>query len=118
MLSAFQNVADTLVSLDEDANTLSQTHRSMRAAQATTSDHRGALQARRDTVLCDVDGGPAVSERARPIRARACGTACDTAALFDSMGDPPLDHEGKSLRETVAPKQAANTSSPASPAGQ
>ncbi len=37
VLSAFQNVADTLVSLDEDANTLVQAQRAAAAAQAPTA---------------------------------------------------------------------------------
>ena len=38
VLSAFENVADTLVSLEGDANTLAQAHRAANAAAATRRD--------------------------------------------------------------------------------
>ncbi len=75
VLAAFQNVADTLVSLDEDANTLTQTRRSMNAAHDATSDTEARYKLGATTVLCDADGGAAIPERAHSVHACPCGTA-------------------------------------------
>jgi NodT family efflux transporter outer membrane factor (OMF) lipoprotein len=89
VLAAFQNVADTLVSLEEDANALAQSERAANAARDLDRDaearyHLGAsplyaaLTARQQYQSANV----------QYVRARAARLA-DTAALFDSMGSPP-----------------------------
>jgi NodT family efflux transporter outer membrane factor (OMF) lipoprotein len=88
VLAAFQNVADTLVSLEEDANALAQSERAVNAARdmdrdAETRYHLGAspeyaaLTAHQQYQSANV----------QYVRARAARLA-DTAALFVSMGNP------------------------------
>lgn len=89
VLGAFENVADTLVALEEDANTLAQTDRAAQAAAAAARDAEaryrlGALPwAARLAAAGQADGA-----EVQYLRARAARLA-DTAALFDSMGEPP-----------------------------
>jgi NodT family efflux transporter outer membrane factor (OMF) lipoprotein len=89
VLAAFQNVADTLVSLEEDANALAQSERAANAARdldrdAETRYRLGALPlyavltARQQYLGANV----------QYARAHAARLA-DTAALFVSMGNPP-----------------------------
>jgi outer membrane protein TolC len=91
VLAAFQNVADTLVSLEEDANALAQSERAANAARDMDRDaevryHLGAsplyatLTARQQYQSANV----------QYVRARAARLA-DTAALFVSMGNPRED---------------------------
>jgi NodT family efflux transporter outer membrane factor (OMF) lipoprotein len=88
VLAAFQKVADTLVSLEEDANALSQSERAANVARDLDRDaearyHLGAfplyasLTARQQYQSANV----------QYVRARAARLA-DTAALFVSMGNP------------------------------
>jgi NodT family efflux transporter outer membrane factor (OMF) lipoprotein len=91
VLAAFQNVADTLVSLEEDANALAQSERAANAARDMDRDaearyHLGAsalyaaLTARQQYQSANV----------QYVRARAARLS-DTAALFVSMGKPRED---------------------------
>ena len=91
VLAAFQNVADTLVSLEEDANALAQSERAANAARDMDRDaevryHLGAsplyatLTARQQYQSANV----------QYVRARAARLA-DAAALFVSMGNPRED---------------------------
>ncbi|CAB3791417.1 efflux transporter outer membrane subunit [Pararobbsia alpina] len=108
VLSAFQTVADTLVSLDEDANTLNQTRRAMNAAHDASSDTESRYKLGATPFYATLTAGQQYqSARVQYVRARAARLA-DTATLFDSMGNPPVDYEGTSLRNTVAPTQGAN----------
>jgi NodT family efflux transporter outer membrane factor (OMF) lipoprotein len=112
VLSAFQNVADTLVSLDEDANTLNQTRRSMNAAHDASSDTASRYKLGATPFYATLTAGQQYqSARVQYVRARAARLA-DTATLFDSMGNPPVDYDGKSLRETVKPEQGTNAVKP------
>jgi NodT family efflux transporter outer membrane factor (OMF) lipoprotein len=93
VLSAFRTVADTLVSLDEDANTLFQTQR----AEAAARDGRGDTDSRyklgaTSFFVTLTSGQQYENARIQSVRARAARLA-DTAALFDSMGSPPGDVE-------------------------
>lgn len=104
VLSAFQSVANTLVSLDEDANTLTQTHRAMNAAQGLTRDTESKYKLGATPFYATLSAGQQYeSAYVQYIRARAQRLA-DTASLFDAMGSPPVDYEGNSLRDTVKPK--------------
>ncbi len=118
VLSAFQNVADTLVSLDEDANTLNQTHRAMNAAHDATSDTESRYKLGATPFYATLTAGQQYENaRVQYVRARAARLA-DTASLFDSMGNPPVDYNGDSLSHTVRPKQAANAASSVSATAQ
>jgi NodT family efflux transporter outer membrane factor (OMF) lipoprotein len=103
VLAAFQNVADTLVSLDEDANTLAQTQRAATAARAlqrdTESRYRLGAMPFYAALTADQQNQNAGVQY---IRARAARLA-DTAALFESMGDPPLERQKDTLRSGQLP---------------
>jgi NodT family efflux transporter outer membrane factor (OMF) lipoprotein len=90
VLAAFQNVADTLVSLDEDTNALTQARRAATAAGAmqrdTESRYRLGATPYYATLTADQQYQNATIQY---IRARTARLA-DTAALFESMGDPPV----------------------------
>ena len=88
VLAAFQNVADTLASLEEDGHTLAETRRAADASQALqrdaeTKNRLGAMPlfavlAAREQVQ---------NANVQYVRARAARLA-DSAALFDAMGRP------------------------------
>jgi NodT family efflux transporter outer membrane factor (OMF) lipoprotein len=89
VLTAFENVADTLVSLEQDANALEQTERALGAARELDRDamsryRLGALPL--DATLASRQQFE--SANVQYIRVRAARLA-DTAALFVSMGIPP-----------------------------
>jgi outer membrane protein TolC len=88
VLSAFKNVADTLVSLDEDANTLTQTQRAEAAAREASSDTESRYKLGATSFYVTLTAGQQYQNaRVQVARARASRLA-DTAALFDSMGNP------------------------------
>jgi NodT family efflux transporter outer membrane factor (OMF) lipoprotein len=88
VLSAFRNVADTLVSLDEDANTLAQTQRAEAAAREARSDSESRYKLGATSFYVTLTAGQQYqNSRVQVARARAARLA-DTAALFDSMGNP------------------------------
>jgi NodT family efflux transporter outer membrane factor (OMF) lipoprotein len=88
VLSAFRNVADTLVSLDEDANTLAQTQRAETAAQSLNGDTEARYKLGATAYYATLTAGQQYQNtRVQVARARASRLA-DTAALFDSMGNP------------------------------
>jgi outer membrane protein TolC len=89
VLAAFQNVADTLVSLDEDANTLVQAERAANAAHSMQRDTESRYRLGASGFFATLTAGQQYENaKVQAIRARAARLA-DTAALFDSMGDPP-----------------------------
>lgn len=89
VLSAFRSIADTLVSLDEDANTLAQAQRARTAARETQSNTESRYKLGATPFYATLTAGQQYqSTHVQYIRARAARLA-DTAALFDSMGDPP-----------------------------
>ena len=89
VLSAFGNVADTLVSLEEDANTLTQTQRAEAAAREARSDTESRYKLGATPFYSTLTSGQQYQNaRVQVARARAARLA-DTAALFDSMGNPP-----------------------------
>jgi len=90
VLAAFQNVADTLVSLDEDANTLVQAQRATSAAYSTQRDTESRYRLGATPFYATLTAGQQYqSANVQYVRARAARLA-DTAALFESMGDPPV----------------------------
>ncbi|HTJ91699.1 MAG TPA: efflux transporter outer membrane subunit [Pararobbsia sp.] len=114
VLSAFQTVANTLVSLGEDANTLTQTRRSMDAAHGMNRDTESKYKLGATPFYATLSAGQQYeSARVQYIRARAQRLA-DTVSLFDAMGNPPVDYEGNSLKDTVKPdaKSKAPAASP------
>jgi NodT family efflux transporter outer membrane factor (OMF) lipoprotein len=90
VLAAFQNVADTLVSLEEDANTLVQAQRAATAANSMQSDTESRYRLGATSFYATLTAGQQYQNASvQYVRARAARLA-DTAALFDSMGDPPM----------------------------
>ena len=88
VLSAFRNVADTLVSLEEDANTVAQTYRAEAAARQTSSDTVSRYRLGATPFYATLSAGQQYeSAHVQATRARA-SRLVDTALLFDSMGDP------------------------------
>jgi NodT family efflux transporter outer membrane factor (OMF) lipoprotein len=86
VLSAFRTVADTLVSLDEDANTLVQTERAEAAARDAQSDTESRYRLGATAFFVTLTAGQQYQNaHIQQVRARAARLA-DTAALFDSMG--------------------------------
>jgi NodT family efflux transporter outer membrane factor (OMF) lipoprotein len=89
VLAAFQNVADTLVSLEEDANTLVQARRAATAAQAMQQDTQARYKLGSSPLYATLTARQQYQNASvQYVRARAARLA-DTAALFDSMGNPP-----------------------------
>jgi NodT family efflux transporter outer membrane factor (OMF) lipoprotein len=90
VLSAFRTIADTLVALDGDANTLVQTQRAEAAARDTRSDTEARYKLGATPFFATLTAGQQYqAAHVQYLRARASRLA-DTAALFDSMGDPPV----------------------------
>jgi NodT family efflux transporter outer membrane factor (OMF) lipoprotein len=106
VLSAFQNVADTLVSLDEDANTLVQAQRAAAAAYSVQRDTESRYRLGATPFFATLTAGQQYqSANVQYVRARAARLA-DTAALFESMGDPPAAQQNNlssSLSRQLAP---------------
>ena len=102
VLSAFKSVADTLVSLDEDANTLVQTQRAENAARDSRANTEARYKLGATPFYATLTAGQQYqSAHVQSVRARAARLA-DTAALFDSMGNPPLEPQGARLSEAAA----------------
>jgi NodT family efflux transporter outer membrane factor (OMF) lipoprotein len=100
VLAAFQNVADTLVSLDEDANTLVQAQRAATAAGSMQRDTESRYRLGATPYYATLTAAQQYqSANVQYIRARAARLA-DTAALFESMGDPPAARPNGPSRST------------------
>jgi NodT family efflux transporter outer membrane factor (OMF) lipoprotein len=90
VLSAFENVADTLVSLEEDAATLTQARRAAEAARETTQDTQSRYRLGATQFYATLTAGQQFENaNVQYIRARAARLA-DTASLYQAMGDPPV----------------------------
>jgi NodT family efflux transporter outer membrane factor (OMF) lipoprotein len=90
VLSAFKNVADTLVSLDEDANTVAQTQRAESAARETKTNSESRYKLGSTPFYATLTAGQQFeSAHVQTIRARA-GRLADSAVLLDSMGEPQI----------------------------
>jgi NodT family efflux transporter outer membrane factor (OMF) lipoprotein len=97
VLTAFQNVADTLVSLDEDANTLVQAQRAATAADSMQRDTESRYRLGASQYYATLTARQQYQNASvQFIRARAARLA-DTAALFESMGDPPAAQQNGSF---------------------
>ena len=91
VLAAFQNVADTLAVLEEDANGLAQASRAANAAHDLARDSEARYQLGAAPLAHLLSARQQFQDaRVQYLRARAARLA-DTAALFDSMGEPPPD---------------------------
>ena len=93
VLAAFQSVADTLVSLDEDANELAQTERSTDALKEIQQEAEGRY-AHGAVPLYAVLGARSQYQNAYVTYVAARATRLtDSAALLDAMGNPTsADH--------------------------
>jgi len=91
VLTAFQSVADTLVSLEDDAQELEQTRRSEEALQQVQEELEGRY-ASGAAPLYAVLGARSQYQNAYVtyVASRAARLA-DSAALLDAMGNPPLN---------------------------
>src|SRR6185437_7490764 len=83
VLSAFKSVADTLVSLEQDADTLAQTQRSELAARDSKGDTESRYKLGATPFYATLTAGQQYqAAHVQYVRARASSLA-DTAALFD-----------------------------------
>ncbi|GGP21011.1 efflux transporter outer membrane subunit [Silvimonas iriomotensis] len=97
VLSAFQSVANSLVSLEEDANTLKQTLRAEDAAAGMAGDTQARYRLGATPYYATLTASQQMYQaRNQSVRARA-SRLNDTAALFDAMGDPPVKMEPHGL---------------------
>jgi NodT family efflux transporter outer membrane factor (OMF) lipoprotein len=88
VLAAFENVADTLASLEEDANTLSQSSRAADAAQRAEADTQARYRLGAVPWSATLSAGEQYQNaRVALMRARAARLA-DTATLLQAMGQP------------------------------
>jgi NodT family efflux transporter outer membrane factor (OMF) lipoprotein len=89
VISAFRSVADALVSLQEDAQTLSETRRAAEAALALEQDSESRYRLGSVPLFAVLSAREQYENAAvQDSRARAARLA-DSAALFDAMGEPP-----------------------------
>jgi NodT family efflux transporter outer membrane factor (OMF) lipoprotein len=95
VLAAFQSVADTLVSLDEDAKELEQTRRAAAALEQVRQDTEERY-AHGAAPLYAVLGARSQYENAYVTYVAARATRLtDSAALLDAMGNPSSSSEGE-----------------------
>jgi NodT family efflux transporter outer membrane factor (OMF) lipoprotein len=91
VLSAFQNVADTLAALEEDANTVTQTQRAEVAAHESSTDTESRYKLGATAFYATLTAGQQYQNaHIQYVRSRGSRLA-DTATLFDSMGEVGLD---------------------------
>ena len=91
VLSAFQNVADTLVSLEQDADAVTQTRRAAAAARDMHENTQARYKLGSSPLFATLTARQQYENAAvLYIRAQAARMA-DTAALFESMGEPPVE---------------------------
>jgi outer membrane protein TolC len=89
VISAFRNVADTLVSLEEDAHTLAETGRAAEAARALEHDSESRYRLGSLPLFAVLSAREQYQNAVvQDARARAARLA-DSAAFFDAMGEPP-----------------------------
>jgi NodT family efflux transporter outer membrane factor (OMF) lipoprotein len=89
VISAFRSVADTLVSLEEDAHTVAETGRAADAARLLQQDNESRYRLGSVPLFAVLSAREQYqSAAAQDSRARAARLA-DSAALFDAMGEPP-----------------------------
>ena len=98
VLTAFQSVADTLVSLDEDSQELAQTQRSAEALKEIQQEAEGRY-AQGAVPLYAVLGARSQYQNAYVSYVAARATRLtDTAALLDAMGNPTSADQLSTLR--------------------
>jgi NodT family efflux transporter outer membrane factor (OMF) lipoprotein len=89
VISAFRSVADTLASLEADAQTLSETRRAAEAARALEEDSESRYRLGSVPLFAVLSAREQYDSAAvQDSRARAARLA-DSAALFDAMGERP-----------------------------
>ena len=104
VLAAFQNVADTLVSLEEDGNTLAEARRAADAAQALQQDSDSKYQLGSIPLFTALAARQQFqSANVQYVRARAARLA-DSAALLDAMGDPARRTATAGTRSRESPR--------------
>jgi outer membrane protein TolC len=99
VLAAFENVADTLSSLEEDSNALTQARRAADAALQTHVDAQGRYRLGAIPWSASLAAAQQYqSARVTLARARAARLG-DTASLFQAMGEIPSAPHGGLLRD-------------------
>jgi NodT family efflux transporter outer membrane factor (OMF) lipoprotein len=89
VLAAFQNVADALVALEQDADAVTQTERAAAAANEMHESTQARYKLGSSPLYATLTARQQYENAAvQSIRARAARMT-DSAALFDSMGEPP-----------------------------
>jgi outer membrane protein TolC len=89
VLAAFENVADTLASLEQDADALSQSSRAADAALKAQLDIQARYHLGAVPWSATLSAGQQYQNaRVALVRARAARLA-DTATLFQAMGESP-----------------------------
>ncbi|MGI4812788.1 MAG: efflux transporter outer membrane subunit [Janthinobacterium lividum] len=115
VLAAFQNVADTLSALDEDANTVTQTRRAADAAQRTGANTEARYKLGAMPFYATLTAAQQYqSARVQYVRAQAARLT-DTATLFEAMGNPPVAAGAQGLHDESLRlgRQAAASAIPA-----
>jgi NodT family efflux transporter outer membrane factor (OMF) lipoprotein len=103
VLSAFETIADTLVSLDADAQTVHETERAVVAAESIDADTQARYQLGSSAFFATLTATQQVqNDRVQYLRARATRLV-DTATLLDAMGDPPAPPVHTHLLSGVLP---------------
>ena len=99
VLSAFQNVADSLAALDNDAQTLASTERAAQAAHAAFDET--ASRARLGSLPSTAQHASEQRFLNAQLSAARAGSRrmSDTAALFQAMGELPADQPHVTSRE-------------------
>ncbi|NVI08083.1 efflux transporter outer membrane subunit [Paraburkholderia youngii] len=112
VLAAFQNVADTLASLEHDAQSLDAANIAARSAQGvfneTSARYRLGSLPVAATRSSEQQWRNAQLDEIRYTSARLT----DTAALLQAMGNPPLDQGRTSSAPAAAASTAASASTP------
>jgi NodT family efflux transporter outer membrane factor (OMF) lipoprotein len=99
VLTAFENVADTLASLEQDGEALKQSRRAADAAQQTLADAQARYRLGAISWSASLAAAQQYqSARVALARARAARLG-DAASLYQAMGEVPSVHRGGLLRE-------------------
>ena len=91
VLTAFQSVADTLVSLEDDARELEQTRRSAAALKGVQDELEGRYTSGAATLYAVLGARSQYQNAYVAYLAARAARLTDSAALLDAMGDPSVD---------------------------
>ncbi|TCI09630.1 efflux transporter outer membrane subunit [Dyella soli] len=89
VLNAFQNVADSMVALNQDASTLRASQTASTAAEQSFADTHARYQLGAVAYPVTVDSEQRMQNARLAVTQAAASRLVDTAALFQAMGTPP-----------------------------